>query len=141
MRRKLAFTLVELLIVINVIAIVAAVAIPKFADSAARAKDSRLKQYLKMLREATQRFYADTGLYPKSADIVNGVTPTQGYDTTGTLVAIPTGTYNGPYLEMNGMRVEIAGISLAYGTTPPLMGNWRITGMVTSTDGTLYSSW
>lgn len=127
---------------IIIIAVLAAVAIPKFADSVARSKDARLKQYLKMLREATQRFYADTGLYPRSTDIVNGVTPTQGYDTTGTLVAIPAGSYNGPYMETNGMQIEIRGVSFGYSTIPPTIGNWRITGSGgTSTDGTLYNSW
>ena len=132
----------ELLIVIIITAVIATMAIPKFADSALRAREARLKSYLRMLREATNRFHADTTLWPKSADIINGTTPTQGYNEAGVLKTIPTGTYFGPYLDKNGFKVEIPGVALGYGIGAPYqVGSWRITGLARSSDGNLYSNW
>lgn len=140
--RGRGFTLVELLIVVIIIAVMATLAVPKFADSALRAREARLKRYLRILREATNRFHADTMLWPKSADLLNGTTPTQGYDDTGTLKTIPSGTYYGPYLSLNGMKIEITGVGLGYGIGAPYqVGSWRLTGSGRALDGTLYSSW
>lgn len=142
MRSKRGFTLVELLIVVIIISVLATIAIPKFADSTVRAKESKLKLFLYSVRNATERFHNDVGLWPQSGDILNGITPTQGFDDTGTLKAISSGVYNGPYFDKESFRVGIAGVSFAYGTgTPYVVGSWRLTGVATATDGTLYSSW
>ena len=45
------FTLVELLIVIIIIAVLAAIAIPKFANSSLRSKESALRSNLKISRD------------------------------------------------------------------------------------------
>lgn len=140
--KRRAFTLVELLIVIIVTAVLATMAIPKFADSALRAREARLKMYLRILRDASNRFHADTTLWPKSADLLNGTTPTQGYDDSGNLKNIPPGTYQGPYMNLNNMKIEITGVALGYGTGAPYqVGSWRITGSNRSQDGSLYSTW
>ena len=134
--------MVELLIVVIITSVIATIAIPKFADSSIRAKEARLKLYLKMLRSSTERFHADTGLWPVSTDLINGTTPTQGYTDQGLLVAMPPGVYNGPYLDKNGTVVGISGVTLIYslgGAYP--VGNWRLTGLNGASDGTSFSSW
>lgn len=132
----------ELLIVIIIMSVLATLAIPKFADSAQRAREARLKSYLRILREATNRFHADTMLWPQSSDLLNGTTPTKGYDDAGNLQTIKAGTYFGPYMDKNNMKIEIAGVGLGYGTGAPYqVGSWRITGTARAQDGTLYSSW
>jgi prepilin-type N-terminal cleavage/methylation domain-containing protein len=142
MRSRKGFTLVELLIVIIIISIIATIAIPKFADSGTRAKEARLKLYLQMLRTSTDRFHADTGLWPISSDLINGTVPTNGYDETGTLVGMPAGVYFGPYLNKNGITVAIPGVGLGYGVGGAFpVGSWRLTGIATASDGTLFSSW
>ena len=62
MRR--AFTLVELLIVIIIIAVLAAVAIPKFQNSSQRADEASARADLKVIRQAIELFRNDTTLYP-----------------------------------------------------------------------------
>ena len=57
-----AFTLVELLVVIIIVSILAAVAIPRFSDSALKSKEATLRANLKLIREAGDRAEADTGL-------------------------------------------------------------------------------
>ena len=64
-RKKKAFTLVELLVVIIIIGILAAVAIPQFGDSSADAKKSALKENLRTLRAAIEKYSIDhTSVYP-----------------------------------------------------------------------------
>ena len=64
-RRKRAFTLVELLVVIIIIGILAAVAIPQFGDSSADAKVSALKENLRTLRTAIEKYHIQhTAVYP-----------------------------------------------------------------------------
>src|SRR3989442_1565277 len=85
-----AFTLVELLIVIIIIAVLAAIAIPKFADSSKRSKEAALKADLKLYRNAIELFKADTGAYPATvADLAATSAPANGVDTsTGSSKAI-----------------------------------------------------
>jgi general secretion pathway protein G len=71
---KRAFTLVELLIVIIVVSVLAAIAIPKVNESWRRASESSLRARLKIYRDAKDRFYTDCGCYPH-ADHVGLQTP------------------------------------------------------------------
>ena len=67
MNRKtgpLGFTLVELLVVVVVLAVLAAIVLPKFMDSSTRSKESALKTDLKLMRNAVNLFFTDTGAYP-----------------------------------------------------------------------------
>lgn len=64
-RHPLGFTLMELMIVVSVLAIMASIAIPKFANSIQRAKEGALKGNLGALRSALSIYYADnSGNYP-----------------------------------------------------------------------------
>jgi prepilin-type N-terminal cleavage/methylation domain-containing protein len=64
-RRHRAFTLVELLVVIIIIGILAAVAIPQFGDASTDAKKSALKENLRTLRSAIEKYYHDhNSAYP-----------------------------------------------------------------------------
>ena len=58
------FTLMELLIVIIVIAVLAAIALPRFINSGLRSKEASLKADLKLYRNAIQTFTNDTGASP-----------------------------------------------------------------------------
>lgn len=64
-RGNKAFTLVELLVVIIIIGILAAVAIPQFGDSSLQAKQSALKENLRMLRSSVEKYHVDhSSVYP-----------------------------------------------------------------------------
>lgn len=70
-----AFTLVELIAVIVVLAILSGVAIPKYFDYAAKAKESSTKATLGAVRAAIANFYANsivntgTAAYPTLAEL------------------------------------------------------------------------
>ena len=63
--KNTGFTLIELMIVVAIIGILAAIAIPKFADLISKSKEGASKKGLAVLRSAISVYYADTeGLYP-----------------------------------------------------------------------------
>ena len=79
--RHKAFTLVELLVVIIIIGILAAVAIPQFGDSSSDAKKSSLKENLRMLRSAIEKYkHEHNSTYP-------GVTQTHKATAAGAAAA------------------------------------------------------
>lgn len=59
------FTLIELMIVVAIIGILAAVAVPKFADLVTKSKEASVKGSLGAVRSAVSIYYGDTeGNYP-----------------------------------------------------------------------------
>ena len=58
------FTLVELLIVISLISILAAMGLVQYRNSVVAAKESTLKTDLFRMRDAIDQYYADKGKYP-----------------------------------------------------------------------------
>lgn len=59
------FTLIELMIVVAIIGILAAIAVPKFADLISKSREGSTKANLASVRSALKIYYADTeGIYP-----------------------------------------------------------------------------
>jgi general secretion pathway protein G len=58
------FTLLELLVVMTIIGILAAVAIPALRDSPQRAREAALKEDLFTLRSTIDQYHGDKGYYP-----------------------------------------------------------------------------
>jgi prepilin-type N-terminal cleavage/methylation domain-containing protein len=67
-RRPWAFTLIELLIVVAIIAILAAIAVPNFLEAQTRAKVSRTKADFRSLATAIEAYYIDHSEYPVPAN-------------------------------------------------------------------------
>ena len=63
-----AFTLIELLVVMSIVALLVAIAVPRYFGSLEKSKETVLRQTLSITREALDKFYADTGKYPESLD-------------------------------------------------------------------------
>ena len=63
-----AFTLIELLIVVAIIAILAAIAVPNYLEAQTRAKISRVKADMRTVATALETYAIDNGKYPFDVD-------------------------------------------------------------------------
>jgi general secretion pathway protein G len=63
-RTEAGFTLLELLVVMTIIGILAAVAIPALRDSPQRAREAALREDLFTLRSTIDQYHGDKGYYP-----------------------------------------------------------------------------
>ena len=68
-RRRSAFTLIELLIVIAIIGILAAIAVPQFQNARVRAQVAQVKAELRTLALACQSYHIDKGMFPPHYDL------------------------------------------------------------------------
>jgi general secretion pathway protein G len=60
------FTLIELMIVVSIIGILAAIAVPNYRWGIVRAKEAVLRETLYTFRTTIDQFYADQGKFPDS---------------------------------------------------------------------------
>jgi len=91
--RRGAFTLIEVLIVVVIMAILAATIIPQFTDSTKDAKSSTVQFNLHTLRSQIQLYRTQhTGAAP-TASLAELMASTDGTGATGTGAAYPYGPY------------------------------------------------
>ena len=71
------FTLIELLIVVVIIGILAAIAVPKFANTKGKAETTALRADLRNLATAQESYFYDNNVYaPATAMLVYSSSPT-----------------------------------------------------------------
>lgn len=68
MANNKAFTLIELLIVVAIIGILAAIAVPNFLNAQLRAKVSRVQSEMKSVSTAYQMYFLDNNAFPPHCD-------------------------------------------------------------------------
>lgn len=102
-----AFTLIELLIVVAIIAILAAIAVPNFLEAQTRAKAARAKNDLRNLATGLEAYCTDLNTYPWSNNssrafmygtIRDGYKPTLERLTTPVAYLTGKGSFNDPYV-------------------------------------------
>lgn len=67
-KRGAGFTLIELLVVMSIIALLLALAVPRYFQSVTRAKEAVLRENLTLIRDALDKHYADIGTYPATIE-------------------------------------------------------------------------
>ena len=106
MSNRRGFTLIELLIVVVIIGILAAIAIPKFANTKEKAYLAAMKSDLRNLMTAQENYHADWITYTTATTSLNmaistgvsititGATST-GWSATASHTAVPAAKYCG----------------------------------------------
>ncbi len=121
-RARKAFSLIELMIVIVIMAVLAAVIIPRFSDHSRRGTEAGLRHDLSQLRTAIATYQADTGFYPRSlADLAATSPAAQGYDSSGALQNINPSDWHGSYVGAVP-NDPTTGSAFTYSITPPNVG-------------------
>lgn len=105
-RRSSAFTLVELVMVVTIIGVIAAIAVPRMGNASTRATTNAVEATLSNVRTAIDCYYAEHNKYPgynpstlatSGTDFVDQLTKYS--DKQGNTNATKTTTYKyGPYL-------------------------------------------
>ncbi|MCF6177849.1 MAG: type II secretion system GspH family protein [Geopsychrobacter sp.] len=68
MRNRRAFTLVELMIVMSILSILAAIAVPSYRHHQLKARETVLAEDLYQMRRSLDAYYADKGNYPETLE-------------------------------------------------------------------------
>ena len=121
-QKRSAFSLVELVVVVLIIGILAAVAAPRMFNTAGDARDSATKASLGVVRDSIELYKAQTGAYPPVATVstvlrpyINGAFPkvqttavpvanqnATVVANTGNPIATPAGTAGWAYNDTTG---------------------------------------
>jgi len=73
MKNDKGFTLIELMVVVIILGILAAVAIPKFTGQSEEARANRVYADLKTIQNAVELYFFDNSVYPASVqDLLDG---------------------------------------------------------------------
>jgi general secretion pathway protein G len=67
-RIRRGFTLVELMVVMAIIALLLALALPRYFNHLESSRETILKQDLAVMRDAIDKYHGDRGRYPDSLD-------------------------------------------------------------------------
>ena len=93
-KNRKGFTLIELMIVVVIIGILAALAIPRFMAASKKSKISEAKLVVKQIWTASQVYYEEQGAYPPAAtlDIFADGVLNADLAGIGLIIDVPSGT-------------------------------------------------
>jgi general secretion pathway protein G len=98
-RRRAAFTLVEMLLVLVILAVLAAIVIPKMAGRSQQAKVTAAVTQIGSFKGALNMFEVDNGFYPNSLDaLVNEPSNAQNWKGPYLEQGIPADPWGNPYI-------------------------------------------
>lgn len=128
MRRQQGFTLIELMIVVAVIAILAAIAIPNYLEQTRKGRRADAVRTVGEIQLGLERWRAENPCYGRSA-----ASPCTTFTESGTYPAMPTAT-DSPYYTLGVTNATATGYVITATRTPggkmandPNCGNFVMT--------------
>ncbi|HEY4340104.1 MAG TPA: pilin [Steroidobacteraceae bacterium] len=109
------FTLIELMIVVAIIGILAAIAIPAYQDYTIRSQVTEGLNLASSLKASVSEYYASNGIWPATVTEL-------GMDAA----VLPSGKY------VKQIAVDAGTINITYSGTPPFQANANIEGLILS---------
>ena len=135
MNCKQGFTLVEILIVVIILGILAAIVIPQFTEASDDARESAIRSDLQTVRSQLELYKVQhTGSYPAALTFVTDMTTKIG-DYGPYLQTFPTNPYN----DLADVTVEDGNTGLGDGST-----GWHFdssTGRFSANDSVAHGAW
>jgi type IV pilus assembly protein PilA len=116
-RRSQGFTLIELLIVVVIIGLLAAIAIPKFANTKEKAVVASMKSDLRNLASAQESYWVENRTYYAGALPGAGI---QFSLSPGVSVTVVNASDAGWSARATGLPLTTTQCVIFYGTTPPI---------------------
>jgi type IV pilus assembly protein PilA len=110
------FTLIELMVVVLIIAILIAIAIPTFLGARTRAQDRQAQSNLRNAFAAEKVSYTDNQVYTTSATALSAIEPSLNYQANASISAA---TNNGPkdiFVDVSSLGVLTMGAKSKSGT-------------------------
>ncbi len=114
MTRQNAFTLIELLIVVAIIGILAAIAVPNFLNAQVRAKIAKVDSDMKSLSTALESYAIDNNSFPGDHDLDNYMGGEDGLFHLTTPVSYMSSLPKDPFVEKKLAAMLKLGSSNAY---------------------------
>jgi len=101
-KSKKAFTLIELLLVLVILGILAAIVVPKFSGRTEQARNTAAQSQISTFGTALDAFEVDNGFYPKGkgglADLVQAPRDAQNWRGPYLKSGIPNDPWGNPYI-------------------------------------------
>jgi prepilin-type N-terminal cleavage/methylation domain-containing protein len=118
MKTRKGFTFVELMMVVTIIGILAAIAIPKFRDLQRRATATQIVGDFDVVRHAAMTFLTDSGYFPPESGPGQMSKSMQGYLPTNFRMAKAQWTMDYDYIKILGLQI----VAVSFTTSDKKLG-------------------
>ena len=126
--RRAGFTLIEMVVVVSILGILAAIALPNYKGAIIQAKEAVLREDLYRFRDLIDQYQADKGRYPESLEAMV---------SAGYLRKIP----NDPFTRQADWQEEPSPADPDNPDQPPGIYDVHSASQELSTSGTPYGEW